>query len=168
MTTTPDTSPSLGSITQTCWVVRDIAATERFMGENLGVEQWTRFPDLAFGPDKCTYRGRPAAFVAHVSLAYLGEMQLELIQPVRGESIYSDFLERSGGGMHHVAFEPDDFEGALRDFADRGMTPVQQGEMAGGLMRFAYIEGSSHGVPYIEIAQVGPEMRAIYDSIRAA
>ena len=30
--------------------------------------------------------------------------QLELIQPLEGPSIYHEFLERSGSGLHHMAF----------------------------------------------------------------
>ena len=167
-TTPTDTLPRLGSITQTCWVVPSIQNTERFMTKALGVANWTRFPDVAFGPDTCTYRGAPAAFVTHVSLAYLGDMQLELIEPVRGESIYSEFLQQTGGGIHHICFEPEDLDEAIDYFREGGMPPVQTGEMAGGLMRFAYIDGTEHGVPFIELASVSPEMRSIYDSIRAA
>ena len=32
-------------------------------------------------------------------------MQLELIAPVRGENIYSDFLRDRGPGLHHVCME---------------------------------------------------------------
>ena len=54
-------------------------------------------PDVHFGPDTCTYRGAPADFVANISLSYAGDMQLELIEPVSGDSIYSEFLRDSAG-----------------------------------------------------------------------
>ena len=50
---------------------------------------------------------KPADFVASISLSYLGDMQLELIEPVRGPNIYSDFLRDSGPGLHHICVEAD-------------------------------------------------------------
>jgi hypothetical protein len=157
---------SLGPITQNCWVVADIASAETHFSISLGVGEWLRFPGVHFGPDVCTYRGEPADFVVDVSLAYVGELQIELIRPVSGDSIYSEYLERTGGGLHHVCYEPDDFDGALADLTDSGWEVVQSGEMAGGLMRFAYASSQFLGNSYIEIAQISPELHALFAAIR--
>jgi hypothetical protein len=99
-------------------------------------------------------------------MANIGEMQLELIQPVRGVSIYTEFLQRGGAGLHHVCFAPDDFEAALTAAHDGGVDIVQRGSMAGGMMEFAYLDGAAWGVPYIELAKLGPSMRAFYAAIK--
>ena len=78
---------SEGPITQVAWVTDDIAATEAAIGSQFGITQWTSMGDIHFGPETCTYRGEPADFVAKVSLAYSGDLQLELIQPVSGDSV---------------------------------------------------------------------------------
>ncbi|RDI54411.1 VOC family protein [Nocardia mexicana] len=155
------------SITQIAWVVADVEAAEGFLGTCFGIRAWSRMPDVRFGPDSCTYRGEPADFTAHISLSYRGDMQLELIQPVRGASIYTEFLERSGPGLHHICTEPEDFDRALRDAATRGIEVVQQGDMA-GQMRFAYLDGAAAGVPFVELAEIGPHMRALFEQIRRA
>ena len=89
-------------------------ATETALTGLLGVKKWVRLPDVHFAPDTCSYLGRPADFVASISLSYLGDMQLELIEPVRGPNIYSDFLRDSGPGLHHICVEAD----SLEQFAD--------------------------------------------------
>jgi hypothetical protein len=33
-------------------------------------------------------------------------------------------------------------------------------------MRFAYLDGAHAGVPYVELAQVGADLRAFYAAIR--
>lgn len=154
-----------GPITQIAWVVAEMAATERFFETCFGIRKWTRIPDVAFGPETCTYRGEPADFSAHISLGYRGDMQLELIQPVRGQSIYTEFLERSGPGLHHICMEPTDFDAAIAAAAAQGAPVVQQGEMGGGEMRFAYLDGAAHGVPYVELAEVGPNMRMFFQQL---
>ncbi|QLY33064.1 VOC family protein [Nocardia huaxiensis] len=154
-----------GPITQIAWVVTDVAASEEFLGTCFGVRKWMRMPDVHFGPETCTYRGEPADFTAHISLAYNGDTQLELIQPVRGTSIYTEFLECGGPGLHHVCVEPADFDAALKDAAAQGIDVVQRGDM-GGQMRFAYLDGTAAGVPYLELAEIGPNMRLFFDQIK--
>lgn len=157
-----------GPITQVAWVTDDVEATEALLREQFGSGPWTRIPDVHFGPEHCTYRGKPADFTVHVSLAYLGDLQLELIQPVSGESIYTDFLAENRPGLHHVCFEVDDLA-AARSRAERaGLQVVQSGSMMDGAMEFAYVDGSSAGAPYVELARIGPEMAAFFDAIRRA
>ena len=155
---------STGPITQTAWVVPDIEATEAALTKLLGVRRWTRMPDIAFDAETCSYRGTPGTHVAHISLAYVGDMQLELIQPVSGESIYTEFLAQTpSGGLHHVCVEVDDLDAALT----RTDQPVcQQGSMAGEAIRFAYLDGAAYGVPYLEVAQLSDGMRGFFASLK--
>jgi catechol 2,3-dioxygenase-like lactoylglutathione lyase family enzyme len=158
----------LQSPTQIAWVTPDLDTTETALTGLLGVRKWVRIPDVHFAPDTCSYLGKPADFVASISLSYLGEMQLELISPVRGENIYSDFLRDSGPGLHHVCMEaesPEQFDAVLARAAEHGAAVVQQGVMPGGI-QFAYVSAPQAGVPFVEIAYTSPEMRAFYDYIK--
>jgi catechol 2,3-dioxygenase-like lactoylglutathione lyase family enzyme len=155
-----------GPITQVAWVTDHIEATETLLRGQFGSGPWTRIPDVHFGPEHCTYRGEPADFTVHVSLAYLGDLQLELIQPVSGTSIYTEFLERGGPGLHHVCFEVDDIDAARARAEASGLAVVQAGSMMDGAMEFAYVDGSSAGAPYVELARIGPDMAAFFDAIR--
>ena len=79
----PDQTP-----VQIAWVTQDLDATEKALTALLGAKKWIRIPAVHFGPDTCTFRGRPADFVAGISLSYAGETQLELIARVKGEFAY--------------------------------------------------------------------------------
>jgi catechol 2,3-dioxygenase-like lactoylglutathione lyase family enzyme len=147
---------------QIAWVTRDQDATEKALTTLLGAKKWIRMPGVHFGPDTCTYRGRPADFVADISLSYAGDTQLELIAPVNGDSIYTEFLDRTGPGLHHICVEVDDVEAAL---AERGAEVVQRGVMPGG-MEFAYVTARQAGVPYLEIAHIPSEIRAFFDYVK--
>ncbi|HSS25207.1 MAG TPA: VOC family protein [Mycobacterium sp.] len=156
------------SPTQIAWVTPDLDATETALTGLLGVRKWVRIPEVHFAPDTCSYLGKPADFVASISLSYLGDMQLELISPVRGENIYSDFLRDCGPGLHHICMEaesPKQFDAALADAADHGAAVVQQGVMPLGI-QFAYVSAAQAGVPFIEIAYVSPQGRSFYDYIK--
>ncbi|MEU0499186.1 VOC family protein [Mycobacterium sp. NPDC006124] len=159
----PDQTP-----VQIAWVTRDLGATETALTQLMGARKWVRMPDVHFGPDTCIHRGRPADYVAHVSLSYAGDTQLELIEPVRGESVYTEFLDASGPGLHHVAIEADDqahFETILDDAERDGASVVSRGTMPGG-MSFAYLSAAQAGVPYLEVAHVPSEIRAFFDYVK--
>jgi catechol 2,3-dioxygenase-like lactoylglutathione lyase family enzyme len=150
---------------QIAWVTRDLDATEKVLTSLLGAKKWFRAPEVHFGPNSCTYRGRPADFVAHISLSYAGDTQLELIAPVSGESVYTEFLDTAGPGLHHVCIEADDVEAALGTLRTSGAEVVQRGVMPGGI-EFAYVSAEAAGVLYIEIAHIPDEIRAFFDYIK--
>lgn len=153
---------------QVAWVTGDTAATAQMLTALLGARTWIHLPDVHFGPDTCRYRGRPADFVADVALSYAGDMQLEIITPVRGESLYTEFLDRCGPGLHHVCMEAADdraFDAAVSDAQRDGAELVADGVMAGG-MRFAYLSAPAAGVPYVEIAHLSDDIRAFFDHVK--
>jgi catechol 2,3-dioxygenase-like lactoylglutathione lyase family enzyme len=145
---------------QIAWVTTDLDATESALTTLLGARRWIRVPDVHFGPDTCVYRGQPADFTAHISFSYAGDTQLELIAPVTGDSVYSEFLDRAGPGLHHICREVDDVDAAIGS-----AEVVQRGTMPGG-MEFAYVSDQAAGVPYIEIAHIPPEIRAFFDYVK--
>ncbi len=157
-----------GSPVQIAWVTAALDATEKALTGLLGVRKWVRMPQIHFAPDTCRYHGQPADFVANISLSYLGDMQLELIEPVRGQNIYSDFLRDSGPGLHHICIEaqsPEHFTAMRADATGAGAVVVQEGVMPGG-MQFAYVSAPDAGVPFVEIAHIGAEIRAFFDYVK--
>jgi hypothetical protein len=158
-------SVASGPLIQVAWVTDDIGATESLLSEQFGVGTWTRIPDVRFGPDTTTLRGVPVDLTVHVSLGYSGDLQLELIQPVLGESIYTEFLAAHGPGLHHVCFAVDDLSAACAAAVDAGLPVLMRGSMMGGEIEFAYVDGSSGGAPYVELARIGPHMQEFYDAL---
>lgn len=155
-----------GPITQICWVTDELDATERLLTEQFGTGRWTRVPDVTFGADVTTLRGVPVEFTAHISLGYAGDLQLELIQPVSGPSVHAEFLEAHGPGLHHVCFDVEDLDAALVAAERAGLPVLMRGAMMDGEIEFAYVDGSAAGAPYVELARVGPQMRAFYSAVK--
>jgi catechol 2,3-dioxygenase-like lactoylglutathione lyase family enzyme len=155
-----------GPIIQVAWVTDDIAATETLLREQFGSGPWTRIPDVHFDRDHSRLRGEPQEFTAHISLAYAGDLQLELIEPVTGESVHTEFLADRGPGLHHVCFAVDDLAAACARAEAAGVPVLQTGSMMDGEIEFAYVDGSSAGAPYVELAQIGPQMQAFFEAVR--
>ena len=51
-----------------------------------------------------------------IAMLPIGESRIELLEPTGDDSPISKFLEKRGGGIHHIAVEVDDIEAALAAF----------------------------------------------------
>ena len=135
---------------QIAWVTHDLDATETALTGLFGAKKWVRMPAVHFAPDTCMYRGAPADFVANISLSYLGDMQLELIEPVSGDRVYRDFLAATPDrGCTISAYAP--APGELRRRAGGRGDARRRSRHAGCDARrlgFAYLSAPAAGVPF--------------------
>jgi catechol 2,3-dioxygenase-like lactoylglutathione lyase family enzyme len=81
----------------------------------------------------------------------LGGLTVELIQPLKGKSIYDEFLEEKGEGLHHLAFMVDDVDAEVAGLEKKGFKVVQTGAMRN--TKWAYLEATGSGGLLIELCQ---------------
>jgi methylmalonyl-CoA/ethylmalonyl-CoA epimerase len=116
-----------------------------------------------------TYHGEPASFEFRHALAWQGDVQFEVVQPVSGPSIFADHLERHGPGLHHVGKFVTDHPAAVQALLADGFTPLQsaRGYGAEGDGAFAYFElpGLDFIVELIEPPRVRIEPAFIYPGV---
>jgi methylmalonyl-CoA/ethylmalonyl-CoA epimerase len=85
----------------------------------------------------------------------LGGLTVELIQPLKGKSIYDEFLEEKGEGLHHLAFMVDDVDAEAAELEKKGFKVVQTGAMRN--TKWAYLEVTGSGGLLIELCQAHKE-----------
>jgi len=73
------------------------------------------------------YHGRPGNFTARMAFAEVGVVELELIQPLEGDSIWADFLRDHGEGIHHIRFNVDEIEPVQSYLSSQGIEAAQHG-----------------------------------------
>ena len=56
-----------------------------------------------------------------VSMVKVGNVLIELLQPLGKESVVAKFLERRGEGFHHICYEVDDIKTEIASLRDVGM-----------------------------------------------
>jgi catechol 2,3-dioxygenase-like lactoylglutathione lyase family enzyme len=76
---------------------------------------------------KYYYRGVEEHIRLKQAFVQLGEIEVELIQPLEGRNAYQDFLDQTGGGIHHVLFEVPDIDPVIRELNKAGITVLQEG-----------------------------------------
>jgi hypothetical protein len=153
----------LGPIRQMAFVVDDIEASAAQWAQRHGIGPWFVF-DVDF-PDT-EYRGRRVPMRARMALAQSGGQQIELIQPDRSlPSLYTEFIDRGGAGVHHVCYWCD-LDVAWQHFSAFGAEMVQRGTTGNG-GRFMYLTGTT-GLAYLEFVEVNAAMAAFFDVVAAA
>ena len=150
-------------------VVEDLDESVRRWHRHLGIGPWTAW---RLGPgilQDMTYHGEPASFEFRHALAWQGDVQFEVVQPVSGPSIFADHLERHGPGLHHVGKFVTDHPAAVQALLADGFTPLQsaRGYGAEGDGAFAYFElpGLDFIVELIEPPRVRIEPAFIYPGV---
>lgn len=61
-----------------------------------------------------------------VAMLPLGESRIELLEPTADDSPISKFLEKRGGGIHHIAVEVDDIRAALQRLKQNGARLIDE------------------------------------------
>lgn len=83
----------------------------------------------------------------------LGNAYLELLEPHEGGTI-DRYLERSGAGIHHLAFATDDLEGALEAAREVGIELVDESPRPGAWdHEVAFLHPDSTGGILVEFVE---------------
>jgi methylmalonyl-CoA/ethylmalonyl-CoA epimerase len=91
-------------------------------------------------------------------LLEIGDAHIELLSPLGPETAVGRFLERSGPGMHHVAYRTDDFDAVLVAARAAGLRLIDE-EARIGIRgsRVAFVHPKSTGGVLTEIVEPAEE-----------
>lgn len=89
-----------------------------------------------------------------VAMLPIGETRIELLEPTASDSPISKFLEKRGGGIHHIAIEVDDINGVLERLKSNGVKLIDQVPRVGaeGCL-IAFVHPSSTNGVLLELVQ---------------
>lgn len=107
------------------------------------------------------YRGRPGRYSIRIALTTGIEPEIELIQPLKGPSIYHEWIEQHGYGLHHIGYIVDSLEEATAQMVERGYAPIQSGfgfgvDGDGGYIYFDTADELGVMLEFIELAKADP------------
>ncbi len=91
-----------------------------------------------------------------VAMLPVGESRIELLEPTSDDSPISKFLEKRGGGIHHIAVEVDNIRATLLQLKSKGMRLIDENPRIGaeGCL-VAFVHPSSSGGVLLELVQTG-------------
>lgn len=148
----PSAGPLIGRIAsglfQQAYVVADLAAAEAAMTAALGCGPFAELPatDLEY-----ELRGERVSAALAIGFARSGNVQIELIHPVRGAGLHVEFLASNGPGMHHFGYLVDDLDEIVA-LAEQCGAPRLMGAKFGSL-RFCYVDTFDELGVYTELVE---------------
>jgi methylmalonyl-CoA/ethylmalonyl-CoA epimerase len=127
MTAIPtNASPDL-KFTQIAWVVKDIKVAETFFRETMGINNLSKVDTIRVKDFGGTYYGKPSNAESLVAIAYSGGTFIEVIQPLSGNSVFQDYLDKNpAGGIQHIAYSLPvaKLDKVIAEFADKGFAVI--------------------------------------------
>ncbi len=137
-----------GGLFQQAFVVDDIEAAEHMMRATLGCGEFVNLPatDLDY-----ELRGEQVSCALALGFARSGNVQIELLHPVRGQGLHAEFLATNGPGAHHLGFIVEHRDEIAELGAAMGAPMVMSGEF--GSLRFGYLDTVDALGVYVEIVE---------------
>ncbi len=90
-----------------------------------------------------------------VAMLPIGESRIELLEPTSEDSPISKFLEKRGGGIHHIAVEVEDIEASLAKLKLHGMRLIDETPRLGAEdCLVAFVHPSSANGVLLELVQM--------------
>ena len=133
-------SPPGLKIDQIAIVVKDLRKTMERYHEIMGWGPWRVYdykPPFLFDT---RLRGKSVGYAMLGAEVHCDPVDFEIIQPLEGPSIYREFLEEKGEGLHHVSvIDPErKVRKALDDFRANGIEALMSGKVHGA--EFYYMD----------------------------
>lgn len=109
-------------------VVNDVKVFTQELTRLFGIGPFRIFEWPLEGVDpQATYHGQPGDYRLVLAFATVGKIQLEIVQPLEGQNIYSDFLRDHGPGLHHFRLTIPDFDKAIKSMMEAGIKNIASG-----------------------------------------
>lgn len=136
-------SDGLGTnvITQVGLIVRDIEKSVDAYVDVFGLQERPRI-SITDTVDKANtrYMGQPSEARARLAFIEMGQVTIELIEPIGGPSTWKDFLDAHGEGVHHIAFVVKGTDQIVAYLDSKGIPLVQRGDYTGG--QYTYLDSA--------------------------
>lgn len=118
-----------------------------------GIEDALKFWSDALGLEN-VHTEEVADQKVRVAMLPVGESRIELLEPTSDDSPISKFLEKRGGGIHHIAVEVEDIESSLAKLKEKGMRLIDESPRIGaeGCL-VAFVHPSSANGVLLELVQ---------------
>jgi len=141
-------------ISQVAVVVEDLKKTIENYWQILGIGPWKIYTFAPPELKEMTIRGKPVDYSMKFAETTVGNVIIEVIEPMEGPSIYKEFLEEKGGGPHHIAcYKVEDVQKTLNAFKEMGIDVLQSGKFHD--VEFYYLDTEKVFGAILEVVKEG-------------
>ena len=144
-----------GGVAQIAFVVEDLDRAVENYHRLFGTGPWHFYTYGKPLVPRMTRKGKPADYVMRVALSYFGPMRIELIEQIRGDTVYSDFIRDHGYGIQHLGVLVEDMGKAVAQAEAAGIPMIMDGAGFGpdDDGHYAYLDTEAYIGTTIELIQ---------------
>ena len=95
-------------------------------------------------------RGEEKHIKARLGFLTMGQVEIELIHILEGDSVHREFLREHGEGLHHLGFRVKDFQAKLEQAKAMGFEVLQTGPLG---RFYAYLDTRQYGGIIVELIE---------------
>lgn len=128
----------LGDVIQVGLVVKDLRESMERYWQLLGIGPWNIYTYAPPMLREATVRGKRVDYSMRLAHTMAGPVQIELIQPLEGPSIYTEHLAQKGEGLHHIQSRIENIEEVLAAFEKLTIGVLMSGKFGEG--EFYYLD----------------------------
>ncbi|MCC7021542.1 MAG: VOC family protein [Thermomicrobiales bacterium] len=157
-------------ITQVSLAVRDLDKTMEQYYRAFGWAPWQVFDHVLPVHHRTELRGESVHYSLRGAEVYVGSLNFELLQPLEGPNLWSEFMERRGEGIASIAtmfLEREDGDAVKAAFKEAFDIDVIMKADIGDHIEYYYMDteeqfgcliesGSGHAIDFVKPAQVYP------------
>ena len=148
--------PLFTKVLQIAMVVKSVDETVRTYYDIYGIGPWSIFEFNPVNVEEMKIDGKRVDYKMRIALANIGDIRVELIEPLDDKTIYASFLNEHGEGLHHIAYEVNDYDKVKNFFNDKGIYALQEGKWL-GVHQYTYFDSEQDLKHLAEIYKTRPD-----------
>jgi hypothetical protein len=162
-------------ITQVSLAVEDLDTTMASYHQTFGWAPWQVFDHVQPVHHDTELRGAPVHYALRGAEVYVGSLNFELLEPLAGPNLWSEFMDRRGEGIASIAtmfHEREDGDAVKVAFRERFGADVIMRADIGDHIEYYYLDtedafgcliesGSGHAIDFVKPASVYPHVGAV-------
>jgi hypothetical protein len=123
-----------------CVVVRDVEKTAKTLAEKYGIGPF-EIRQKTYPKSNASLHDEPVEYTLKFAYSKVGTIVLELVETIKGKTLYNEFLEAHGEGIHHIGFPtPLPFEKELDKWKKQGIKALQVSRLDDPEEGWAYMD----------------------------
>ena len=134
-------------------VVRDAEKAQKYY-ESIGIGPWVDYPPMKEYV-KIDVPDENGFYNLKIKCVQIGPVQLQLVEPGKGDSLYRDHLEDKGEGVFHIGFEVNDIGKTDTEIEALGLNVLSSGRRENG-SGFSYLDTASDAGVVLLVRQSPP------------
>ena len=146
--------PGMKAVVQVAIVCRDVEATSKRWAAALGVRPPQIKTTKPGAEVKELFRGRPSMGQAKLAFINAGQVVLELIQPIGGNTSWKEYLDKNGEGVQHIAFQVVDVDKSIQSL---GAPVLHQGRYDDDSGSYTYLDTAKTLGVTLELLHADPK-----------